>query len=155
MYKRILVPVDGSEASRKGLDQAIKLAKSTGAKLKLVHVVNELLFDPGYVPSLYSEPAIRALREAGQAVLRASVDEATAQAMTPESELIETLGIRAADAIVDQAGQWPADLIVMGTHGRRGLQRLAMGSDAELVLRRSPVPVLMVRQEPEPVRSTG
>jgi nucleotide-binding universal stress UspA family protein len=149
MYKRILVPVDGSTASRKGLDQAIKLAKSTGAKLKLVHVVNELLLDPGYVPSLYSEPAIRALREAGQAVLKSSVEEAKAQAMAPESELVETVGVRAADVIVDQAKHWPADLIVMGTHGRRGLLRLAMGSDAEMVLRRSPVPVLMVRQEPE------
>jgi nucleotide-binding universal stress UspA family protein len=155
MYNRILVPVDGSAASRKGLHQAIKLAKSTGAKMKLVHVVNELLMDGGYVPSLYSEPVIRSLREAGQAVLRASVDEAGGQAITPESELVEIVGGCAADVIVDQAKQFSADLIVMGTHGRRGLQRLAMGSDAEMVLRRSPVPVLMVREEPEPVRAAG
>lgn len=48
-----------------------------------------------------------------------------------------------------QAKDWPADLIVLGTHGRRGLTRLVMGSDAERVLRRSPVPVLMVRDQPE------
>jgi nucleotide-binding universal stress UspA family protein len=55
-----------------------------------------------------------------------------------------------ADEIVKQAKEWLADLIVMGTHGRRGLERLAMGSDAELVLRLSPVPVLLVRDRPEP-----
>jgi nucleotide-binding universal stress UspA family protein len=53
--------------------------------------------------------------------------------------------------IIKVAAQWPADLIVIGTHGRRGLQRLAMGSDAELVLRSSPVPVLMVRGAPETI----
>jgi nucleotide-binding universal stress UspA family protein len=51
---------------------------------------------------------------------------------------------------VKQAKQWPADLIVLGTHGRRGLSRLAMGSDAELVVRQSSVPVLMVRDPAEP-----
>jgi nucleotide-binding universal stress UspA family protein len=66
-----------------------------------------------------------------------------------EQKLIETLGGRTADEIVREAKQWPADLIVLGTHGRRGLKRLAMGSDAEMVLRLAPVPVLMVRDEPE------
>jgi nucleotide-binding universal stress UspA family protein len=67
-----------------------------------------------------------------------------------EQKLVETLGGRVADEIVKQAKEWLADLIVMGTHGRRGLERLAMGSDAELVLRLSPVPVLLVRDRPEP-----
>ena len=48
-------------------------------------------------------------------------------------------------AIVEYAEQWPADLIVIGTHGRRGIRRLAMGSDAEFVIRTTPVPVLLVR----------
>jgi nucleotide-binding universal stress UspA family protein len=68
-----------------------------------------------------------------------------------ESELVETIGGRTADFIVDQAKQWPADLIVTGTHGRRGLPRLALGSDAEFVLRTAPVPVLFVREGPEAV----
>lgn len=59
--------------------------------------------------------------------------------------LLESIGGRAADLIVDQAKQWNADLIVMGTHGRRGLRRLALGSDAELVVRSASVPVLLVR----------
>ena len=55
------------------------------------------------------------------------------------------MGARAADRIVDAASRWPADLIVMGTHGRRGFERFALGSDAETVLRSSTVPVLLVR----------
>jgi len=81
------------------------------------------------------------------------LEEATARVRRSdvpyEQKLIETLGVRAADEIVREAKQWSADLIVMGTHGRRGLKRLAMGSDAEMVLRRAPVPVLVVRDKPE------
>ena len=62
-----------------------------------------------------------------------------------ETELFECTAPTVADLIVEQARRWPADMIVMGTHGRRGLTRLLMGSDAEMVLRNSPVPVLMVR----------
>ncbi len=59
--------------------------------------------------------------------------------------LLETMGMRAAELIVEQATQWPADLIVMGTHGRRGLRRVVLGSDAELVIRHTTVPVLLLR----------
>jgi nucleotide-binding universal stress UspA family protein len=155
MYKRVLVPVDGSPASGKGLAQAIRFAKETGAKLKLVHVVNEVLVDVGYVPSLYAQQIILSLREAGQRVLQAALDEARTQGVAVDSELIETAGVRAADAIVDQAKRWQADLIVMGTHGRRGLHRVAMGSDAEMVLRQTPVPMLMIRHEPEAAEGTN
>jgi nucleotide-binding universal stress UspA family protein len=66
-------------------------------------------------------------------------------ALKAESVLLETVGGSAADRIVEQAQKCKADLIVMGTHGRRRLRRLALGSDAELVVRSSPVPVLLVR----------
>jgi len=62
--------------------------------------------------------------------------------------MIESMGASAADFIVDHARQWSADLIVMGTHGRRGLVRVAMGSDAESVVRIASVPVLLVRNTP-------
>ena len=148
MYSRILVPVDGSDSSLKALDEAIKLAKVSNAKLKLVHVVNELVMDVGYAP-LYNEQLIVSLREGGKKVLATAESAARRQYSAVESELIESIGGRAADSIVEVAKQWPADLIVMGTHGRRGLRRLVLGSDAELVLRSSPVPVLMVRGAPE------
>lgn len=67
-------------------------------------------------------------------------------ALEPQSVLLESIGARAADLIVDQAREWQVDLIVMGTHGRRGLRRLALGSDAELVVRSASVPVLLIRE---------
>jgi len=149
MYRRILVPVDGSAASLKGLDEALKLAKSLEAKVKLVHVVNELIFDSGYMPALDYGTVIASLREAGKKVLAAAEAVARERGASVEAELIEQVGGHAADVIVRVAKQWSADLIVMGTHGRRGLRRLALGSDAELVLRSSTVPVLLVRSAPE------
>lgn len=149
MYSKILVPVDGSATSLKGLDEAIKVAKALGAKVKLVHVVNEFIMDAGYVPSVAYQQVIVSLRDLGKKVLAAAEQTARQQNVPVETQLFETIGGRAADSILEAAKQWPADLIVMGTHGRRGLRRLAMGSDAELVLRRSSVPVLLVREEPE------
>jgi len=150
MYRRILVPVDGSVPSNRGLDEAIKLAKSSGAGLRLVHVVNEFIMtDAAYVPSRSFELMIEPLREAGNMVLADAAAKVRKHGIEAQIALLETVGGRAADLIVDDAKQWPADLIVMGTHGRRGLRRLALGSDAEMVLRTSPVPVLLVRAEPE------
>ena len=148
MYHRILVPVDGSSTSLEGLGEALKLAKSCQAQVRIVHVVDELIIDYGYSPALYTQEMIEALRESGKQVLDAAANTAIREGVETSRQLIETLGGRAADSIVAAATQWPADLIVMGTHGRRGLKRLTMGSDAELVLRASPVPVLMVREAP-------
>lgn len=149
MYEKILVAVDGSPTSLRGLDEAIKVAKAMHGQLMLVHVVNELVIAAEYVPSVYYEPILVSLRDSGAKVLEQAMSFARRADVTCEQKLIETLGGRAADEIVKQAKEWSADLIVLGTHGRRGLKRLAMGSDAELVLRQSPVPVLMVRDQPE------
>ena len=151
MYSRILVPVDGSETALRGLQEAAKVAKSCGGKVQLLHVVNEFVIDTGYAPVLYNEQLVHTLRENGKKVLASAQAAAHELGLEAESKLVEVIGGRAADEIVKQAVQWPAELIVIGTHGRRGLRRLAMGSDAELVLRSSPVPVLMVRSEAEAV----
>lgn len=155
MYKRILVPVDGSIASMQGLNGAVRLAQGNGATLKLVHLVNELVLDGGYPPVAFSESVIVSLREVGRKVLEESVASARKQNVAVESELIETIGGRAAAVIVAVAIHWQADLIVLGTHGRRGLRRLAMGSDAEEVLRTAPVPVLMVRASDDSSRQAA
>jgi nucleotide-binding universal stress UspA family protein len=149
MYEKILVAVDGSSTSLRGLDEAIKLAQVTRGRLMLVHVVNELVIAAEYVPSVYYEPILVSLRDSGAKVLEQAMSVARRADVPCEQKLVETLGGRAADEIVKQAKEWAADLIVLGTHGRRGLKRLAMGSDAELVLRQSPVPVLMIRDTPE------
>lgn len=147
MYGRILVPVDGSEAANRGLKEAIGMAQELRATLRLVHAVNEVVFDSGYSPTMYLDQLVELMREAGRTILRNAEALARTQGAEPQTALLESIGASAADIIVEQARQWPADLIVMGTHGRRGLRRLVMGSDAEAVLRLSPVPVLMVRSD--------
>ena len=149
MYKKILVAVDGSATSLRGLDEALRLAKATGGSLMLVHVVNELIVVGDYAPASYYESIIESLRQSGAKLLEDAAVIVRRAEVPCEQKLIETIGVRVADEIVREAKQWPADLIVLGTHGRRGLKRLAMGSDAELVLRLAPVPVLMVRDKPE------
>jgi nucleotide-binding universal stress UspA family protein len=146
MYQRILVAVDGSAASLRGLDEAVKVAQGAGGKLMIVHVVNELVMTPEYVPSAYYELILQSVRDVGVKVLEQAVTAAERAGLVCEKKLVETVGGRVADEIVKLAAEWPADLIVMGTHGRRGLKRLALGSDAELVLRLSSTPVLLVRE---------
>lgn len=148
MYKRILVPVDGSPPSNKGLLEALKLAKEQHCVLMLLHVVDELIITATPEAVYDASEMIKALREAGEEVLSASAGIARDEGVKAESELVECMGGRAADIIVDRAKKWKADLIVLGTHGRRGVRRLVMGSDAEEVVRLSPVPVLLVRAAP-------
>lgn len=145
MYSRILVPVDGSATSLQGLQEAIALAQALQGKVKVVHVVNELLADYTLAPSVYYEKVIEGERQAGRQTLAKAQAFARERDCEVEIELIETIGARASTIIVEAAKLWGAQIIVMGTHGRRGLQRLALGSDAEQVLRHAPVPVLMVR----------
>jgi len=145
MYGKILVPVDGSEASMWGLNEAIKIAKNQGSTLRLVHVVNEYILDCTYSPGIYSTNLIESLRKGGRTILDVAEAAVRRQGITPECVLLESIGGAAADLILTQAKEWPADLIVMGTHGRRGLLRVAMGSDAEQVVRAATVPVLLVR----------
>lgn len=148
MYARILVPVDGSETSSRGLDEAIKIAKSEGGRLRLVHVVNEYIFDYTSSPVLFSSNLIEAIQESGKIILAEAEHHVRQQGVSCDSVLLESIGGSAALLILEQSSLWPADLIVMGTHGRRGLVRLTLGSDAEQVVRASTVPVLLVRGPP-------
>jgi nucleotide-binding universal stress UspA family protein len=147
MYKKLLVPVDGSVPSVLGLKEAIKLAKSHGSELQLVHVVNELILTGAETPPVYMDKVVDSLHAEGKAILDDAARVVRDHALEPQTVLLESIGGRAADLIVEQAKKWNAELIVMGTHGRRGLRRLTLGSDAELVVRSSPVPVLLVRTE--------
>jgi nucleotide-binding universal stress UspA family protein len=148
MYKRILVPVDGSDTSTLGLAEAIKLSSDQGAKLRLIHVVDELIMTGGAGGmTVYSGDLIDTLREAGAAILKAAEALVQERGLVSESVMLERFGGPAATLIVDDAKTWNADLIVLGTHGRRGIKRLVMGSDAEEIVRTSPVPVLLVRSK--------
>jgi len=146
MITRILVPVDGSSTSIRGLEEAIGLVQQVGGTLRLLHSVDELLLSDVPLSPVDYDRWIEAIRERGQKIIREAQALCLKKSVDAEIVLAETMGRRAADVIIEQAKLWPADLIVMGTHGRRGVQRLLMGSDAELVLRTSAVPVLLVRE---------
>jgi nucleotide-binding universal stress UspA family protein len=146
MYKKILVPIDGSPASRLGLNEAIKMAKDHRAKLRLFHLVDEYAGMSSSV-ILDAGDLFEALRQSGRKILKRAEALVRRNGLAPESVMLESFGGRAADFIVQQADEWGADLIVLGTHGRRGVKRLVMGSDAEQVVRTTPVPVLLVRSK--------
>ncbi len=143
-FKRIMVPVDGSHTANKGMEAAIAMAKESGAALLLLHIVDEYPAFAAADMGVSSAPLIEALMESGRQTLATIVDTAKKAGVTPEYALLENFGQRVADAIVEKAVQWKADVIVMGTHGRRGFKRALLGSDADLVVRYSPVPVLLV-----------
>lgn len=147
MYQRIFVPIDGSPASNLGLNEAIKLAKDQGAKLRLFHLVDEYFAVSSTDAMAFSnsDALIESLRQGGKKIVEKAEALARRNGLVPESVILESFGGRAADYIVRQANKWRADLIVLGTHGRRGVKRLVMGSDAEQVVRTSRVPVLLVR----------
>jgi len=154
VYQRILVPIDGSPASNLGLNEAIKLAKDQGAKLRLFHLVDEYVAVPSIDgTALYAGDLFEALRQSGKKIIDKAQALARRKGLAPESVMIESFGGRAADFIVEQARKWRADLIVLGTHGRRGVRRLVMGSDAEQVIRATRVPVLLVRSKATPATS--
>lgn len=146
MYKRILVPVDGSRTAERGLDEAIRLAKAHRARLVLLHVVDESVIaqsvDAG---AAMIDSILASLRESGRAILDKAAAKARRRGLRPQSILVEKVVAAVADVIVRQATRLRAQLIVMGTHGRGGLKRVVMGSAAEGVVRESPVPVLLLR----------
>ncbi len=150
MYKRILVPVDGSETSNRALRAAAALAAEHSAALRVVHVSEET---PIYVSmdTLPSPPAefMQALRKEGERTLAEAVASAREAKIEADGKLlvIDRPGQRISDAIEQEAEQWGADLIVVGTHGRRGFRRLLLGSVAENLIRISTKPVLLVRAE--------
>ena len=150
MYAKILVPVDGSETSRLGLQHAILLAKDQKAALRLLHVVHDYLIAEGRHGLVKSGELLKELREQGQTILSGAVASARAQGVEADTATVETAMGPVGAAITEYAQQWPADLIVIGTHGRRGIRRLVLGSDAEYVVRTTPVPVLLVRGTKSP-----
>lgn len=150
MYQKILVPIDGSEASLLGLNEAIRLAKNQQATVRLLHVVHDFLVAGGHGAAVYTSELRKDLRERGEEILKDAVGIAHWKGVEPETRMVETPGGSVGAMIVEEAENWPADLIVLGTHGRRGIRRLVMGSDAEYVVRTTPVPVLLVRESKAP-----
>ena len=148
-YHQILVPVDGSPTSEKALGEAIRLAQLTGARLRLVHVVDELSYVNGFEPAMnYLNEIIPLMRVAGEKLLAHERQKALDKGVEADSVLVVEDPGRICDHVAEQARRIKADLIVVGSHGRRGIGRVLLGSDAEQIVRHAPVPVLVVRGDP-------
>lgn len=142
MFKRILVPVDGSETATKALTTALRIAQGSGGRVRLVHSLDELAYLWGYE---YAGNVITLAREQADKVLDTCAGLAETAGVTAERQLVEDPGVRLGDVVASEARQWEADLIVVGTHGRRGIGRVLLGSGAEQIVRSAPVPVLVIR----------
>jgi len=145
MYRRILVPVDGSATAERALQEAIRLVAGNG-QLRLIYVIEEAypLDAEGFAFIDYASLK-DAVRSTGERTLAKAAEKVRGSGMAVETALLDMSGNRVSGVIDDDAKNWKADLIVLGTHGRSGLSRLLLGSVAEEVVRGTPVPVLLVR----------
>jgi len=147
MYKKILVPTDGSPLSKKAMKSAVELAATLGAEMVAVNVVPRYptsYFEGGItvtnaeisrVEKQWAEHGQELADEVGKAAEKAGVK---AKAITARSDLV-------AEAILAAAKKNKCDLIVMASHGRRGLKRLLLGSETQHVLTHGNIPVLVLR----------
>ncbi|MGE4244063.1 universal stress protein [Ramlibacter sp.] len=143
-YRRILVPVDGSRTSNKALVAALELARERGGSVRVVHALDELALVAGLE---YSAVVMQAAREQADKALDDALAIVKAAGVEGDSRLIDAPGQRLGEAVAAEAAAWKADLVVVGTHGRRGIGRILLGSGAESVIRMSAVPVLVIRGE--------
>lgn len=137
MFKHLLVPTDFGESAQAALDLAIELAKTYEAKLTLLHVYG--------VPTVYYPDAVSwPLEELGRAA-QTSLDSAVAQVRARYNNTQGHVAVGdPREAILKYAKESGADLLIIGTHGRRGIAHLVLGSVAEWLVRTSPLPVLTV-----------
>lgn len=146
MYERILVAVDGSDISTQALEEAIGLARLSGGSLRLIHAVDVTPVEIGFVTcAAYHDDVVPALRQGGRKLLDHAAARVMSEHLPVETALLENGDASLQEVVAAEALTWHADLVVMGTHGRRGVDRFLLGSGAESVARRCPVPVLMVR----------
>ena len=141
MYDEILVPTDGSEASRRAIEHAVDLASKYDARIHALYVVDTSVY---LTLETGAEMVIESLEEEGKSAVRAVEDAATAAGVEVVTEVVDG---SAHDAILSYVADNGIDLVVMGTHGRTGLDRYLLGSVTERVVRTSDVPVLTVRTE--------
>jgi len=148
MYKKIFVAIDDSPTSHKALSEAIHLAHASQAALCIAHAADEgLLAQHGMGLGSYInvEGTKQAIRDDAETLLAAARKQASAAGLEAEIQLLEATDKRVAELIASGAEAWGADLIVVGTHGRRGVARLLVGSVAENLVRIAGTSLLMVR----------
>lgn len=147
MYQRIMVAVDGSATAELGLKEAIRLARDQKAQLAIIHVIDVVI---AYGAGQWVGGYVEDTREFSQQVISQARKLAQDAGIEPEIQTPEivTSGYHVADTVAQLAREWKADLLVVGTHGRRGVSRMLIGSVAERIVRVAPCPLLLVRGGP-------
>jgi nucleotide-binding universal stress UspA family protein len=150
MYTRILVAIDNSTTAQKALDEAIQLSSKLSAGLCIVTALDDAPVTQhgmGLGSYIDVDKVKEEMRSNGNTLLAQALAKAQAAGcMKAEVLLIESVQKRLGDMIIGAATQWGADLIVMGTHGRRGFERFLVGSVAEHMVRTSTTSLLLVRE---------
>lgn len=151
MCKRIFAAIDGSATAQLALKEAIQLASLPGVSLCIGKVLDTGLLSQnnmGMGALIDVEQAKAGMRQAAEKLLDKAVAQAKEAGLDPHRILIESDKKRVAELIVEAAKQWDADLIVIGTHGRRGFERMVMGSVAENLVRIATTSLFLVRRKP-------
>ena len=147
MYKHVLIPTDGSALSAHAVAQGVAVAKATGARVTGLFVApapTPLIFE-GLLPVGYVQPEEHAAMSAAAAARYLGAIEKAAQQAGVPFEGVSVTGEFPADAILETAAQRKCDLIVMASHGRRGMAQALLGSETQKVLARAKLPVLVCR----------
>ena len=150
MYKRIMVGIDESFMTTRVLDTAIELAKLSGAELVICHAVDETIFAGRQMEMMLPNSVGKAeyrMRLGASGFLGKAADTTRAAGVVAESRLIESEVKHVSDMLADAAEEWKADLMFVGTHGRRGMERYFVGSVAERLVRKAETSLLLVRGE--------
>ncbi|MGU7774897.1 universal stress protein [Burkholderia sp. MR1-5-21] len=156
MYKKIMVAVDGSTSSKQALDEALKVAKASSASIVAVYVVDQsVLFT--YAGRVDPHTLLEEIRRDGADVLRDVEQTIARAAVNGDTELVGTgsIGEDIAERLQRYVDEHAIDLAVVGTHGRRGLRRMVLGSVAERFVRGSRCPVLLVRSDDVPAAAAA
>ena len=138
MYRRIMVAVDGSATSNKALVAATEMANYSGGRavLRLIHVLDEMAYFTGFDPyGGQSGELIKIMRETGEKILAEALAIVQTAGVKADTLLIDKFGERLGETVAAEAQDWKADLIVVGTHGRRRVGRMFLGSGAEQIIR--------------------
>lgn len=149
MYKQILIATDGSDLADRALEHGLQLAKLAGSDMTIVTVTEPVtIVGGGYagVAGGVIDPLpelVEAQEKAARDMLDQAAKKAAAQGITAKTILVDNSF--AAEGIVETAKSIGAELIVMGSHGRRGLNRLLLGSQTNNVLAHTTIPVLVTR----------
>jgi len=149
MYKRILVPIDGSRASTQGLREALRFAKVQNAKVRIVHIVDEAALAQYPEAIDATGQILDTFINGGKKTLKNAMALAKRQGIEAECVLHEKLLGSLSDLILKEAKEWKSDIIVMGTHANTGIKHLLLGSNAEDIARSSRIPVLIVHSATE------